>query len=1454
MAKHGREVWVHIDTPFATTPPRRRSSSPSPNRRPSLLALNLEIGERTPKRRNGSSSQTNSSMSTNEMNTFSVNKTNANQLKKSLQKNLSLPDLRHSSVSTISPSSAHRVDNTTTPHDKLPQVPSKESLASFGSNSDRGGVGILSDDSDLDASDDDGDDDDSLNTAEKFDRVIMKVAEKDGVVTLVYPTLEADLACESASEQGGDEHSGVSSSSNVIQSEEGRSTSTSSASDRGEKEQGIMVEHTDDSGPFELASTNIHTEEDKRQRERTKIRLSVLSVAVEAYKKNRIPVPDALLAQINENQTTGGLSGGGGGRKKRAAGSEEMNRANGGGSFWNPQMGKGEVNRTRSKMVKSKKARGPGCDRGFGDNASKECRHQQRRNIKRLRLNAADEIHASPCQCALSLVGMRGFCVHSPINGQNNISPVSFFRSSSGRDLFLDSSVRENQPALPSRKKPVMNYDQNLSGGPPTMGSGKPAQKVKFVNVNSEIASSKMVRTASASAGEQQCVSHLLPTASYSQGVSRVVLNAPDNDTQLQLGGPPESATLRSNRKERNQSVAMFPRASLHMSSSLQHPRADAATYAALGYHEITLIRGEKDTSHDEDGFVSWNAVTVRCADHDEFDVLCKALKTSARAKIVPFSPDPRAKLKKQARQRTASKLQKATRKSSRTRRKSTRSNVNGAAETMPSIQLNHLSPDSSPYEPLAQRQTPSISFKSPNMTTTKSSAKWNKNDHCELCGLYFTLLSRRHHCRKCDRSCCSDCSSVMLVRGGEQTRYCNPCSSDILYKQSRALHRNAPGHYRRFSSTTLPGKVHPACRHMGVGVLGKLPHWKNYLSFKPESRPAVGRISIELIQGLALPTVDMRGTADPYVRATITGYDRDMRWNLKEWLPENRYSLCGVYCSRTLSPVWRGKGRRGGELLTLPVISTAGAVLRLEVLDYDVMSNSRGRDKLLALVEIPLSDIPNANLRRAKHATSNKPRREEDTVRGTTKKKLVYDGYCDRWYRLQCASGMKKNSIVIAKPIDNPQIANKGSSERVQQGRASHNGNNAISKTRASDRTDTRRNKPLEEIGKRFHGLFATPLEWFGLELVRPGTICEKHRPQSALHVRIKLNASEVGDLLSHTWFPPVQPIPDLPPYDPQALLTAIIKVYKKLSPYLKRWKFVEDAIKWRHTPKTCIMSYLVLAFHIFFMRYFLFFLHIHVLTFLVFRLRKMLSKARESTINESESHRFGTQVDLRTMSATPLDAASSSDIDFIFDESNHDLSSLHNSKHTTGANPGKWPLSKNSPSLEALNESGLNQNQTTPSLSVSKDKGAAPATGKGKLGKKHESEAEIADGDTARLGKAVSWIAKRLGNNRGLEVLQYKLGLLGRDLAKINSIWDGSSILRTRIAIAILVISFVIHLYVNNRLLWIVGTFLWYFGSSPYSIRFCRAWFGFGPGIAKVLRRRHLHEQEVAQHIKAK
>ena len=425
----------------------------------------------------------------------------------------------------------------------------------------------------------------------------------------------------------------------------------------------------------------------------------------------------------------------------------------------------------------------------------------------------------------------------------------------------------------------------------------------------------------------------------------------------------------------------------------------------------------------------------------------------------------------------------------------------------------------------------------------------FNNNIYCELCHLHFTLLTRRHHCRKYDRSCCGDCSLLMLVKGGGEKRFCHRCSSAILRKQSTTL-RNV-----QTKSIVIPGKVHEQCHRMGVGVMGKLPHWKNYLNPASDRRPAVGRISIEVIEAMALPTVDiLNGKVDSYVRATITGYDRDMRWDLNEWLPNKRYSLCSSYCSATLSPQWRGPGGRGGEVLTLPVISTAGAVLRLEVLHYDIMTNSRGRDVVLGFVDIPLSDIPNANLRRPDYQNSGATKR---------RRKLGYngDGFCDKWYRLNSLSDLKGDLFLLSKPISNPQKEKPGNKESSFR---------KMNNTDTNTKTNMNGYHSWNEIKSHLQGLCIVPVEWIGTALQigltgrKPENIFEHQKARSTIHVRIKLNASEVGDLLSHTWFPPVEPYPPYPPFDPQTLFNLIQRVTKLTEPYRNIMKVVEKCAKW--------------------------------------------------------------------------------------------------------------------------------------------------------------------------------------------------------------------------------------------------------------------------------------------------
>lgn len=630
-----------------------------------------------------------------------------------------------------------------------------------------------------------------------------------------------------------------------------------------------------------------------------------------------------------------------------------------------------------------------------------------------------------------------------------------------------------------------------------------------------------------------------------------------------------------------------------------------------------------------------------------------------------------------------------------------------------------------------------------------------------------------------------------------------------VIKKQSKNLHRRISG-IGQSSNAVLPGKVHTDCARLGVGVIGKLPHWKNYIAWDRDRRPAVGRITIELLEALALPSIDVNGKSDPYVRATITGYDKDMRWNLKEW--STTFSLSTTYRLGTLAPVWRGSGRKGGELLTLPVISTAGAVLRLEVLHFDPMTHARGKDAVLGIVEIPLSDFANANLRRAEAPDGNQQKKKKD----------VYDGFVDRWYRLRLPeAGIRSDEIILSKPISDP----------MEEKRKEKNGD----ENRAAEGEDDKKNKnnvvvhSLQEIGERIQRISTAPVEWIGtalrIDVARRPEAGAQRRARAAIHVRVKLNANEVGDMLSHTWFPPVEPYPPMPKYDPQILFRNAMRVSKKLSPYQQRWKFVEDCIKWRHPPKVCVLAYVVFAVHLALFKYFLFALHVYLYIFLWTRLRQM--KDRPHTLERVDS-----------FDASIFDNESSKSQDETEDDDDKSSKDNDGKKQLAGKHKKGDEISHSkvneSPSLTELSNNtklvGANKKRLQQDDVTNKDDSSS----------KQENEEEV-----AKLNKAVEWIAKRAGQDRGLETLQFKLGMLGKDLTNLNSIWDGSSVLKMRIAMVVLIISFVLHFRVNHRILWIAGSAIWFFGAMcPGSKRAGRSFVGVFSGMAKILRRRQLHD----------
>ena len=57
------------------------------------------------------------------------------------------------------------------------------------------------------------------------------------------------------------------------------------------------------------------------------------------------------------------------------------------------------------------------------------------------------------------------------------------------------------------------------------------------------------------------------------------------------------------------------------------------------------------------------------------------------------------------------------------------------------------------------------------------------KFQKCMLCDAEFTLLERRHHCRKCGRLVCWSCSENLFelrVLGKEKQRVCDPCFEEL--------------------------------------------------------------------------------------------------------------------------------------------------------------------------------------------------------------------------------------------------------------------------------------------------------------------------------------------------------------------------------------------------------------------------------------------------------------------------------------------------------------------------------------------------------------------------------------------------------------------------------------------------------------------------------------------------
>mmetsp|Transcript_14596 Transcript_14596/g.32179 ORF Transcript_14596/g.32179 Transcript_14596/m.32179 type:complete len:1092 (-) Transcript_14596:579-3854(-) len=949
----------------------------------------------------------------------------------------------------------------------------------------------------------------------------------------------------------------------------------------------------------------------------------------------------------------------------------------------------------------------------------------------RLDFAKKDEIHAHPCQCALKYVGMQG--VHP---------------------LILEG-LKFGYQAPPCKSPSEVQALNDLA-----TAATASARIVASMNRNATMCCDANSATSTSSVSNSSRCSN----DACGIGFSELFHSVKEPDHFNFLG--------RSKKEEERSKTGIFRRSSetasklkienISRSSSegsglfgtLEHKRNLSGAYLFNDYHEFTLLKknkaeNHKSTSHhptldrntnksasefstyhtwtlgsdpNEEEFsrpdyYPWEYLTIRCGDHDEMDAIIKAVQTCSNATVVPFSPNPQRALEKKEH----------------------------------TTKLNNW-----------------------------SVAQWIDTARCEVCDIRFTLLSRRHHCRQCHRCVCSNCSSFMLVQGGEEARMCNRCTRVMHLDRSKTRQRLA----------AVAGKCHPACKTLGVGKKGQLPHWKKF--FRPGLRVAVGSLTVEVIEALALPALDAGGKSDPYVRATLTGYVNDV-----EFAPAHRFTVSTSYCSSTLSPVWRGSGAWGGETLTLPVEATSGAVLRLEVMDYDAIGVRRDKNKILGVVEIPLCDLSNSNHHYAQAAAGE-----------------GYDGHADKWYYLQPpADRDERGRVPFTRPFDP----------------------NARAQTVAAE-ADVPQNFGLgstKELLDRTLTFFRGPIDLFGdltgIEFPRQGlfyTPQDEHRSPPKIHVRIKLYCSELGDLLSHAWVP-LTPAYVTPPFDPQLTLRYGLRIKKLFDPYERLWKKIQPVLAWERPLHVCLGWYAIFAAHIVYGKWFLLLLHVYLILFFAHRLFRISSengdwvsyRARakhekeEDVVLPQKSAKRGSFYRMQPLGLHPLLEEDE------ISETDEDTSSL--------SSMGFYALEgKNSNTIRAP----VSSTKTMPTSSR-----YAP----------EQKRKQVGEDDEIQIHAAVGWIVNIFASGKQeMDKLQEDMEKLGRDLYNINKHWDGSDIVATRVAFGTLVASLLLHCHFGHRRLWLIYSAGIYFRMSgaQYFDRLERWCIGITRGIGKVMKRRAL------------
>ncbi|CAK4419424.1 unnamed protein product [Aphanomyces euteiches] len=213
-----------------------------------------------------------------------------------------------------------------------------------------------------------------------------------------------------------------------------------------------------------------------------------------------------------------------------------------------------------------------------------------------------------------------------------------------------------------------------------------------------------------------------------------------------------------------------------------------------------------------------------------------------------------------------------------------------------------------------------------PLPAVNREAFKWvpdKETDKCMNCNAMFTVINRKHHCRRCGHIVCANCSPNIRRMSPQDpfpVRVCNPCYTAL------DEHLTSTQEWSGMSGTTTtePERIPDPVAN---------------------GRVRIGQLYVKVVEAIGLPSTDAIAnsiTSDPFVKLILTG-----RWSHgQEWGNDLQSIRLTKRKSRTLNPRWH-------ETFVFNVCAP-GAELVLEVFNSGQLS----QPTKLGQARIPLSQL----------------------------------------------------------------------------------------------------------------------------------------------------------------------------------------------------------------------------------------------------------------------------------------------------------------------------------------------------------------------------------------------------------------------------------------------------------------------------------------------------------------